>query len=71
MTALTQGQIERVRHLYRLMPGAPEAAIEDAYFMRGDVEGNEHWEFCVAIVRMVDKAVGDAVSRLASDHNLV
>jgi hypothetical protein len=71
MTPLTQNQIDRVRHLYRLMPGAPEAAIEDAYFMWGDVEGNEHWEFCEAIVRMVDRAVGDAINTLASAHNLV
>jgi hypothetical protein len=38
--------------------------------MRGDVDGTEEWTFCVAIVRMVDKTVADAINALASAHNL-
>jgi hypothetical protein len=38
--------------------------------MWGDVDGTEEWTFSVAIVRMVDKVVADAINALASAHNL-
>jgi hypothetical protein len=41
--------------LYAAMPGAPQPPMLDHQLMWGDVMGNEHWEFCAAIVRLILK----------------
>ena len=48
--------------LYRQMPGAPRPPREDGDEMWGDVEGNQHWEFCAAIVDMMT-TIGQAYAR--------
>jgi hypothetical protein len=53
------------------MPGAEPPPYVDGEMMWRDVESTEEWAFSESIVRMVDKAVGDAVNALASAHNLV
>jgi hypothetical protein len=70
MPALTKDQIERARSIYSSMPGAEPPPTVDGYLMWGDVDGTEEWTFCVAIVRMVDKTVADAINALAIAHNL-
>jgi hypothetical protein len=70
MPALTNDQIERAKSLYCSMPGAEPPATVDGYLMWGDVDGTEEWTFCVAIVRMVDKTVADAINAFASAHDL-
>ena len=57
--------------LYASMPGAPSPSRDDdGYAVWGEVEGNAHWQFCEAIVDMVERQIGYAVSTLASSHNL-
>lgn len=46
-------RIENILRLYRQMPGAPRIPTEDGYEMTGDVAGNDHWNFCEAIVDLV------------------
>jgi hypothetical protein len=62
-----------VRELYLMMPGAPMPPKDkDGFYVWGDVaDGNEHWAFCVAIVRMMRREAGEAVGALAASHNLV
>lgn len=47
-------------NLYQAMPGAPLPPIVDGFYQWGDVEGNDHWEFCrqivATIVAIVEKA---------------
>jgi hypothetical protein len=44
--------------LYRAMPGAPQPSRdEDGCAMWGDVEGNEHWQFCEAIVNLIESQI--------------
>ena len=38
--------------LYQKMPGAPAAVIKDGIPTWDGIEGNEHWHFCEAIVRI-------------------
>ncbi len=47
---------DQVIKLYQRMPGAPMPPKENGSYLWGDVEGNEHWEFCEAIVRMAINA---------------
>jgi hypothetical protein len=42
-----------VIHLYRNMPGAPLPPKDFGGYMWGEVAGNDHWEFCAAIVDTV------------------
>jgi hypothetical protein len=44
---------EHIIALYRTMPGAPMPAKDRGYHSWGKVEGNDHWLFCEAIVRLV------------------
>ncbi len=39
--------------LYRNMPGAPFPPTDGGDYMWGDVEGNDHWNFCEAIARQI------------------
>jgi hypothetical protein len=39
--------------LYREMPGAPTPPRVDGDIMWGDVEGNDHWRFCEAVVDLI------------------
>jgi hypothetical protein len=48
---------QHILKLYRAMPGAPAIPRYDGEEMYGDVIGNDHWNFCEAIV---DMAVGAA-----------
>jgi hypothetical protein len=48
--------------LYRAMPGAPRPPRQDGVEMWGDVDGNEHWEFCAAVVDMM-ATIGQAYAR--------
>jgi len=41
------------RDLYLAMPGAPVVPRVNGCPMWGDVEGNEHWNFCEAIARAI------------------
>jgi hypothetical protein len=66
---LTRDQIERAQSIYCSMPKAEPPPTVDGYLMWGDVDGTEEWTFCVAIVRMVDKTVSDALNALASARN--
>jgi hypothetical protein len=43
---------QHILTLYRLMPGAPRIRRDDGIEMVGDVVGNDHWNFCEAIVDM-------------------
>lgn len=51
--AITATRIENILRLYRQMPGAPRIPTEDGFEMTGDVMGNDHWNFCEAIVDMM------------------
>jgi len=63
---------DAIIQLYAAMPGAPAPMRDsDGYAMWGDVEGNEHWQFCEAIVDLMQDQIGAAVNSLASAHNLV
>lgn len=41
---------QQIVSLYRRMPGAPQPPMDERGELWGEVEGNEHWEFCSAIV---------------------
>ena len=47
---------QRIISLYEKMPGAPKIPYGEGELLWGEVEGNEHWEFCAAIVDMMDVA---------------
>jgi len=47
------GDSRTVRVLYRQMPGAPMPEPERPHHLTGLVEGNEHWNFCAAIVDLI------------------
>lgn len=70
---MTKDQVRRTQSLYMSMPGAVKPPISkyDGQYEWGEVEGTEHWEFCESIIHTIDNAVGSAINRLASDHNLV
>lgn len=54
MTTAQRNAIYRMTiDLYRSMPGAPRPPSQDGMYMWGDIEGNEHWEFCEAIARQI------------------
>lgn len=40
--------------LYQNMPGAPMPAMEDGYYLWGEV-ANEHWDFCEIIAEEIGK----------------
>lgn len=50
MTPIEKTRRANIIQLYRNMPGAPRPPREDGIEMWGDVEGNEHWDFCAAII---------------------
>lgn len=43
---------EHIIALYRTMPGAPMPRKDGSCHLWGEVEGNDHWRFCEAIVRL-------------------
>jgi hypothetical protein len=47
--------IEIVQYLYSTMPGAEKPPIEDGKYMWGDVANTKHWEFCEALVNIIDR----------------
>lgn len=54
--ATEQAQQDRevqIIRLYEAMPGAPMPPKEDGYYLWGDVEGNDYWRFCEAVVDMM------------------
>ena len=53
----TESRNRRIRLLYADMPGAP---MPDHYYAWGEVEGNDHWRFCPAIVDLIDEATAKA-----------
>lgn len=49
-------RLQQIVRLYRLMPGAPPIPTQDGRAMWGDVEGNDHWNFCAEIVDLIISA---------------
>jgi hypothetical protein len=49
-------QRDAIQWLYQTMPGAPLPSTHDGWYQWGDVEGNDHWQFCAAIVALIDAA---------------
>lgn len=66
-----QQRLERIKRLYVAMPGARMPPTEDGFYLWGEVAGTPEWNFCEAIVDMMDREIGCAISSLASEHNLV
>ncbi len=48
-----QEQEAMTRLLYETMPSAPRPRTQGGDFMWGDVEGNDHWQFCSTIARLI------------------
>jgi len=46
---------DMIARLYRSMPGAPRIPVDpdSGFALWGEVEGNEHWEFCEQIVDLM------------------
>jgi hypothetical protein len=38
---------------YQAMPGAPMPPTDNGFYLWGDIEGNEHWNFCEAIATQI------------------
>jgi len=53
---MDEHSIAFVKRLYRAMPGAPHVPNPDGFEQWGEVEGNEHWQFCEEIVRQIINA---------------
>jgi hypothetical protein len=50
---------EAIRRLYRVMPGSPvPPKDEDGFYLWGEMDGNEYWEFCAVIVDLIAQAQG-------------
>lgn len=69
-------KIKQTIALYQRMPGAPMPPYEpDRGYLWGEVDGNEHWEFCAAIVDQIHAVAADLGNRglvdLADDLRLV
>jgi hypothetical protein len=45
-----------ILQLYTTMPGAPTPSMEGGYYLWGEVEDTEHWQFCAAIIAAIDMA---------------
>lgn len=45
---------KRIINLYRFMPGAPQPPSDERGVLWGEVMGNEHWDFCEAIINETD-----------------
>jgi hypothetical protein len=44
------------KRLYAKMPGAPQPPSDEQGFkMWGDVEGNDHWQFCEEIIQVMSE----------------
>ena len=43
-------RIQMIKDLYRRMPGAPKVPVDGWNEDWGVIIGNEHWEFCAAVV---------------------
>ena len=58
MTAKRHYDTAFIRRLYLTMPGAPmpTTAPEPYEYAWGEVEGNEHWQFCSEIVTQIINA---------------
>lgn len=48
-------RLHRITRLYLAMPGAPLPPKEEGWYLWGEVEGNDHWMFCQAIVEMIEE----------------
>ncbi len=49
-----QLRIETIsRNLYESMPGAPDVPKSDGFKMWGEVEDNQHYEFCNVIANLI------------------
>lgn len=60
-------RLNKIVSLYKMMPGAPMPPMDDGYYLWGEMEGNDHWCFCEAIVDLI----GNEVGALANEHQLV
>lgn len=48
--------LDAIISLYMRMPGAPKPSYDpERGMLWGECKGNEHWEFCREIVRLVGK----------------
>lgn len=50
-------RFNNIAYLYLSMPGAPRPPTDDqGREMWGEIENNEHWNFCMSIVVLIDHA---------------
>ena len=52
--AKREAELRMTKELYRVMPGAPTLPTSrDGLYMWGEVEGNDHWQFCERIASLI------------------